>query len=105
MASVITSAALAPVVAEPTPRAEQVTQLVLGETAGITESAGEWRCITADYDGYTGWVHAGYLLAVTDAAAAAWRRGSYRLEQRRYPVRRAARSTRAAAGSPRVRGG
>lgn len=74
LSSVITRAAIAPVSAQPTLKAEQVTQLVLGETAAVLESAGEWRRIATDYDGYEGWVHAGYLLDVIDEAAEQWRR-------------------------------
>jgi cell wall-associated NlpC family hydrolase len=54
-------------------RAEQVTQLVLGETASIVERSGEWRRVRLDIDGYHGWVHAGYLLEVDTQAAAEWR--------------------------------
>ena len=73
MSSVIARVAIAPVLAQPTLKAEQVTQLVLGETATLLESAGEWRRVAADYDRYEGWVHAGYLLETTAAAAKAWR--------------------------------
>jgi hypothetical protein len=60
--------------AQATLRAEQVSQLVLGETATVLESAGEWRRIATDYDRYEGWVYAGYLVEATDADADAWRR-------------------------------
>ena len=61
MPSVIARSAIAPVFAQPSLRAEQVSQLVLGETGRVDESAGEWRRIRGDHDGYEGWVHAGYL--------------------------------------------
>ncbi|MBA3659896.1 MAG: C40 family peptidase [Gemmatimonadales bacterium] len=73
MASAVTRAAVAPVVAAPTVRAEQVTQLVLGETAEILEAAGEWRRVRTVLDRYEGWTNAGYLLEVDDDAAAWWR--------------------------------
>ncbi len=74
MASILARAALAPVLAEATLRAEQMTQLVLGEVGRITERSGEWRRIRADLDGYEGWVHRGFLMEVTDEEAARWRK-------------------------------
>ena len=71
--SAIGRAAIAPVLASATVRAEQVTQLVLGETASIVERSGEWRRVSLDIDGYHGWIHAGYLLEVDSHAAAEWR--------------------------------
>ena len=65
--------AVVPVSADPSLRAEQVSQLVLGETARVLEAAGDWRRVSCDHDGYQGWVHAGYVLELDDAAAAAWR--------------------------------
>ncbi len=73
MSSVIARAALAPVLAEATLRAEQVTELVLGETAVVLETAGEWRRVVTDYDRYQGWVHTGYIVEVSDPDARAWR--------------------------------
>ena len=73
MTAVIVRSAIAPLYREPTLRAEQMSQLVLGETGRLEESRGEWRRITGDYDGYGGWVHAGYLLEVGDDAAVRWR--------------------------------
>lgn len=71
--SVIARSALVPLFREPTLRAEQVSQLVLGETARVEESRGEWRRVTADLDGYTGWIHAGYLVEAGGDALAHWR--------------------------------
>jgi gamma-D-glutamyl-L-lysine dipeptidyl-peptidase len=73
MPAAITRAAIAPVQAEPRVRAEQVTQLVLGETATVSDSRGEWRRVCTHLDGYDGWINAGYLLEVEDADADAWR--------------------------------
>jgi len=73
MAWIIARAALVPVLAEATLRAEQMTQLVLGEAGRVTERSGEWRRIRADLDGYEGWVHRGYLVEVTDEEAVRWR--------------------------------
>lgn len=69
----VAQAAIAPLFREPTLRAEQVSQIVLGETARVEESRGEWRRLTADQDGYAGWVHAGYLLEQDARAVARWR--------------------------------
>lgn len=73
MPSVIASAAIAPVVAEPRVRAEQVTQLVLGETAAVSDRNGDWRRVCTHLDGYDGWVNAGYLSEVEDSTADEWR--------------------------------
>jgi cell wall-associated NlpC family hydrolase len=70
----IARAALAPLFAAPTPRAEQVSQLVLGETAEVLELSGDWRRVRTRLDHYVGWVHAGYGVEVDEAAGEAWRR-------------------------------
>jgi cell wall-associated NlpC family hydrolase len=70
----IARAAVAPIFAGPTLRAEQVSQLVLGETAEVLEVSGDWRRIRTGLDHYVGWVHAGYGVEVDEAAAEAWRR-------------------------------
>jgi cell wall-associated NlpC family hydrolase len=66
-------AALVPLQAEPSLRAELVSQLVLGETAVVQEASGEWRRVRCDLDGYLGWAHTGYLVELEPEAAAAWR--------------------------------
>jgi cell wall-associated NlpC family hydrolase len=66
-------AALVPLQAEPSLRAELVSQLVLGETAVVQEASGEWRRVRCDLDGYLGWVHTGYLVELAPDAADAWR--------------------------------
>jgi hypothetical protein len=73
MSAAIARAAIAPVLAEPRVRAEQVTQLVLGETATVAEASGEWRRVCTTYEGYDGWIHAGYLREVEDSVAEEWR--------------------------------
>jgi hypothetical protein len=73
MPSAIARAAIAPVLAQPNIRAEQVTQLVLGETAVVLERTGEWRRVCTYADDYDGWIHDGYLLEVEDPAAEEWR--------------------------------
>lgn len=70
---VVARSAVVPLQAEPALRAEQVSQLVLGETAAVLESSGEWRRVRCDLDGYHGWAHLGYLVELDETAAAAWR--------------------------------
>jgi gamma-D-glutamyl-L-lysine dipeptidyl-peptidase len=71
--SCVARAALVPLFREPSLRAEQVSQLVLGETARIEESREEWRRVTTDQDGYGGWLHRGYLVETEAAEAVRWR--------------------------------
>src|SRR4051812_18654825 len=71
--ALIGRAALAPVLAGPSVRAEQVTQLVLGETATIVERNAEWRRVRIHGDQYEGWINSGYVLEVADEVAAEWR--------------------------------
>ena len=73
MPSVIAQVAVAPLHTQPTVRAEQCTQLVLGETASVVDRQGDWIRVCTHYDDYDGWVHNGYLRVVDDAALTAWR--------------------------------
>jgi len=73
MPTAIARAAIAPVLAEARVRAEQVTQLVLGETAAVVDRTGDWRRVCTHIDGYDGWVNAGYLSEVEDQVADDWR--------------------------------
>jgi cell wall-associated NlpC family hydrolase len=58
---------------EPNLRSEQVTQLVLGETARVLEADREWRRVRSDVDRYEGWVHLGYALETDHEIARGWR--------------------------------
>jgi hypothetical protein len=71
---VIARAPVAPLCAEPSLRAEQVTQLVLGEGAELIETSGDWRRVRTYADAYEGWVHCGYLAEVDRPEAEAWQR-------------------------------
>ena len=73
MTSLIATAAVAPVLSQAGVRAEQVTQLVLGETATLLERTADWRRVCTHVDGYDGWIHAGYLSEVEDYVADEWR--------------------------------
>jgi cell wall-associated NlpC family hydrolase len=72
--AVIARAALAPLSTEPSLRSEQASQLVLGETALVTETSGDWRRVRTHLDSYDGWIHAGYCAEVSEAEADEWRR-------------------------------
>jgi hypothetical protein len=71
--SLIGRAGVAPVHREPSIRAEQVTQLVLGETARVLDSQGDWRHVRLDGDRYEGWIHLGYVLETDHEIARGWR--------------------------------
>lgn len=73
MTAAIARAAIAPVLAEPRIGAEQVTQLVLGETAAVSDQDGQWRRVCTHLDDYDGWINSGYLLEVEDSGAEEWR--------------------------------
>jgi hypothetical protein len=73
MTSLIATAAVAPVLSQAGVRAEQVTQLILGETAALLERSGDWRRVCTHADGYDGWIHSGYLSEVDDHLAEDWR--------------------------------
>ncbi len=71
--SAIVTAAIAPVLASAGVRAEQVTQLVLGETADVLGRSGEWLQVRTSLDRYEGWTHRGYVREADDAGTDAWR--------------------------------
>ncbi|HEX6645271.1 MAG TPA: C40 family peptidase [Gemmatimonadales bacterium] len=74
--TVVATAAVAPVMASGSVRAEQVTQLVLGELADLLGTEGEWCHIRTELDGYEGWVNAGYVQPLSADEAEAWRRSA-----------------------------
>lgn len=73
MTEVIITSALAPLMKEPSPRAELVSQLVTGETGTVLENRESWLRVRREFDGYEGWINRGYLKAVGAPDAAAWR--------------------------------
>jgi hypothetical protein len=73
---VVATAAVAPVMASGSVRAEQVTQLVLGELAELLGTEGEWCHVRTELDGYEGWVNAGYVQPLSTEEAEAWRRAA-----------------------------
>lgn len=79
--SVICRAPVAPIHADASLRAEQVTQLVLGETGTVLERRAEWLRVRTDIDSYEGWVHEGYVMVTEQArtwreAATGWSDGA-----------------------------
>lgn len=73
MPSALVTAAVAPLQADPSVRAEQVSQALLGEAMELLGREGDWHRVRLARDGYEGWVHAGYLRALPDDEAGAWR--------------------------------
>ncbi len=73
MSAVIARSSVAPLHAEPSLRTEQVSQLVLGETAEVLAAEGAWLRVRNDVDHYEGWLHRGYAVECDAAAAARWR--------------------------------
>lgn len=71
--SLVGRAGVTPVKREPNLRSEQVSQLVLGETARVLESQGDWRRVRLEVDRYEGWVHAGYALETDHEIARGWK--------------------------------
>jgi len=53
----ICNLAIAPLRAEPSERAEQVSQILFGETFEIMEWTGQWVRIITAFDGYEGWLN------------------------------------------------
>jgi gamma-D-glutamyl-L-lysine dipeptidyl-peptidase len=76
-AGVVGAAAITPLLAEPTVRSEQVSQLVLGETAELLAADGEWRRLRGTCDRYVGWAHHGYLRELDAAALDQWQRAGW----------------------------
>ena len=72
--AIIARSAVVPVLGGPTLRADQVSQMVLGETAAVLDVSAEWRRVRTALDQYEGWVHTGYCVEVEAEAAADWRR-------------------------------
>ena len=71
--AVVATAAVAPLLASASVRAEQVSQLVLGETGDLLGRSGEWLHVRTAADGYEGWVNQGYVRELPASEAADWR--------------------------------
>lgn len=64
MKQVICSVSASPVRAEPSHKAEMVSQLLFGEAAVVLEELKEWRRIKCKYDDYEGWCHHSHLTEI-----------------------------------------
>ncbi len=79
MDAVTGRAPVSPIFREPSVRTEQVSQLVLGESAVVMERREEWCRIETAFDHYPGWIHGGYLIPTPDgwdARATGWSEGA-----------------------------
>lgn len=72
MTAVLTAVPVAPLLAAPSLRAEQVTQLVLGEGASVVGREGDHLEVVTALDSYRGWVHRGYLREVPPGEMERW---------------------------------
>ncbi len=72
LTAVVSLAAVTPLFGEPSVRAEQVSQLVLGDTATVLEAKAGWRRVRLDRDGYEGWLNRGYIREWTLRESEAW---------------------------------
>ncbi len=64
---------IVPVRAQTEDASEMLTQLLLGETVVIDAEAGRWYHVTADYDGYKGWVNRNQLQLFDATSYAQWK--------------------------------
>ena len=72
LTAIVALAAVTPLLAEPSLRTEQVSQLVVGDTAVVLERKAEWRRVRLDRDAYEGWIHRGYVREWTRRESDAW---------------------------------
>lgn len=72
LSAIVCLSAVTPLLAEPSLRVEQVSQLVLGDTAEVLEAKVEWRRVRLDRDDYEGWVNRGYVREWTRRESEAW---------------------------------
>ncbi len=68
-ATVLVTAAVAPLLGAPSLAAEQVSQVVLGEGATVIDDHGPFLRVRTRLDDYEGWLHRGYV-RLTDVATA-----------------------------------
>lgn len=76
MNALVATASVTPIHREPAVRSEQTSQLVLGETARVSERQGDWLAVISMVDGYQGWVHTGYVRELHPDAAQRWLEGA-----------------------------
>jgi cell wall-associated NlpC family hydrolase len=74
VSAVICRSTIAPLHATAGVRTEQVSQMVLGETAAVLGEEGPWLRVRTLTDSYEGWLHRGYAVRCGADAALAWAR-------------------------------
>ncbi|HEX8451690.1 MAG TPA: C40 family peptidase [Longimicrobium sp.] len=74
MVHALVTSAVAPMLSGPAVRETQISQTVLGNRLVVLRSVGRWLQCRA-YDGYIGWIHAGYLALQHEHEARAWEVG------------------------------
>lgn len=72
MNGLLVTAAVAPLLATPSLRSEQVSQLVLGEGAEVLESQRDMLHVRTRLDAYEGWIAEGYVTRLPLAEVDAW---------------------------------
>lgn len=72
MTAILASVSVVPLLAAPSLRAEQVSQLVLGEGASVIGRDGDMLQVTTALDSHAGWVHRGYVQEVDAGALDRW---------------------------------
>ncbi len=108
MTAVLTAVPVAPLLAAPSLRAEQLSQLVLGEGASVVAREGEHLEVVTALDSYRGWVHQGYVRQVPPGdldrwlSTAGWSEGAV-LEVAGSALRAPHRARLPASGSNSVR--
>jgi hypothetical protein len=74
MVHALVTSAVAPMLSGPAVRETQISQTVLGNRLVVLRSIGRWLQCRA-YDGYIGWIHAGYLALQHEHEARSWEVG------------------------------
>ncbi|MGH7584557.1 MAG: hypothetical protein ACREL5_15185, partial [Gemmatimonadales bacterium] len=77
MSGTLVTSSVAPLLAAPSLRSEQVSQLVLGEGAMVLETQGDMLRVRTVLDGYQGWLAAGYVERVAASEVEEWLRESW----------------------------
>jgi hypothetical protein len=72
MTAVLVTASVAPLLASPSLRSEQLTQLVLGEGAAVLETQGDMLRVRTLLDQYEGWLATGYTTRQPIGEVEAW---------------------------------
>ncbi len=74
MVHALVTSAVAPMLSGPAVRETQISQTVLGNRLVVLRRVGRWLQCRA-YDGYIGWIHAGYLALQHEHEARSWEVG------------------------------